>query len=74
MAAARTESTMYGFIYYKLHSDFVTNSYGESWDSSCEQIMSPTPEPWSPSSENNKVLNIKYLGPYVTKQIKEILL
>ena len=54
MAAARTESKMYGFIYYKLqlHSDFVTNSYGESWDSSCEQIMSPSPEPWSPSSES----------------------
>ena len=28
----------------QLHSDFVTNSYGESWDSSCEQIMSPSPE------------------------------
>ena len=33
--------------------DFVTNSYGESWDSSCEQIMSPTPEPLSPSSKSN---------------------
>ena len=33
--------------------DFVTNSYGESWDSSCEQITSPTPEPLSPSSKNN---------------------
>ena len=53
MAAARTESTIHhhGFIYYKLqlHSDFVTNSYGESWDSSCEQIMSPSPEAMSPS-------------------------
>ena len=29
-------------------------SYGESWDSSCEQIMSPSPEPSSPSSKNNK--------------------
>ena len=37
-----------------LDSDFVTNSYGESWDSSCEQIMSPNPEPLSPSSKNNK--------------------
>ena len=76
MAAARTESKMYGFIYYKLqlHSDFVTNSYGESWDSSCEQIMSPSPEPWSPSSENNKVLNIKCVGLYVTRQIKKTLL
>ena len=34
-------------------SDFVTNSYGESWDSFCEQIMCPTPEPLSPSSKNS---------------------
>ena len=27
-----------------LSSDFVTNSYGVSRDSSCEQITSPTPE------------------------------
>ena len=34
----------------QLHaSDFATNSYGESWDSSCEQIVSPGPEPMSPS-------------------------
>ena len=25
-------------------SDFVANSYGESWDSSCEQILSPSPD------------------------------
>ena len=37
-----------------LVSNFVTNSYGESSDSSCEQIMSPNPEPLSPSSKNNK--------------------
>ena len=35
-------------------SDFVTNSYGESWDSSREQIVSPSPEPSSPSSKNYK--------------------
>ena len=29
-------------------SNFVTNSYGESCDSSCEKIMSPCPEPVSP--------------------------
>jgi len=39
----------------QLHaSDFVTNGYGESYDSSCEQIMSPSPEPMSPSSKNNE--------------------
>ena len=44
------------FLVYKqiIHSDFVANSYGESWDSSCEQIVSSTPEPLSPSSKNNE--------------------
>ena len=37
-----------------LVNDFVTNSYDESWDSSCEQIMSPNPEPLSPSSTHHK--------------------
>ena len=35
-------------------SDFVTNSYGESWDSSSEQIMSPTPETLRPSSNTTE--------------------
>ena len=45
-----------GYIDVSLNlvNDFVTNSYGESWDSYCEQIMSPTPEPLSPNSKNNK--------------------
>ena len=30
------------------------NSCGESWDSSCEQTVSPTPEPLSSSSKHNK--------------------
>ena len=44
------------FLVYKqiIHSDFVANSYGESWDSSCEKIVSSTPEPLSPSSKNNE--------------------
>ena len=44
--------------------DFVTNSYGESWNSSCEQITSHTPEPLSPSSKNKTGKSlIKMLGP-----------
>ena len=35
-------------------SDFVTNSYGESKDSSCEQIMNANPELLSSSSKNSK--------------------
>ena len=35
------------------NSGFVTKSSDKAWDSSCEQIMSPTPEPLSPSSKNN---------------------
>ena len=31
-------------------SDFFTNSYGESLDSSCQKIMSSSAEPMSPSS------------------------
>ena len=44
------------FSVYKqiIHSDFVTNSCGESWDLSCEQIMSPIPEPLISSSKNNE--------------------
>ena len=43
------------FVY--LSGDFVTNSYGESWDSSCEKIMSPSPESLSPSC--NHTVNLK---------------
>ena len=29
-------------------SDFVTNSYGESWDSSCEKSRVPVQKQWVP--------------------------
>ena len=32
-----------------VNSDFVTNCYGESWDSFYKKIMSPSPKPMSPS-------------------------
>ena len=35
-------------------SDVVTISYGESWESSCEQNMSPNRDPFSPSSKDSK--------------------
>ena len=61
MIRFKINSSVYGdnilFCLYRKNvstpTDFVTNSYGESWDSSCEQIMSPNPEPMSPSSKNN---------------------
>ena len=30
------------------NSDFVTNSYGESWDSSCEKSLVPVQTQWVP--------------------------
>ena len=39
----------------QLHaSDFVTNSYGESWDSSCEQIMGVIHSTKIPTSSTGK--------------------
>ena len=35
-------------------SNFVTNSYGESCDSSCEKIMSPCPEQVSPQLKSKQ--------------------
>ena len=40
-------------------SDFITNSYGESWDSCCEQITSLTPEPLLNNSCKNSHRNHK---------------
>ena len=34
--------------------DFVTNSFGESWDSFLWKIMSPCPEPVSPKNKESK--------------------
>ena len=45
-------------------SDFVTNSYGQSWDSSCKKIMSPTPERLSLSLKKKWVP-----GSFVTTQL-----
>ena len=47
------------------HSDFATNSNGESWDSSWEQSQVPVQKHWvSDSSKNNESL-----GLYVTSQL-----
>ena len=40
--------------YWRQCSDIVTNSCGESWDSDCEKLLVPSPEPSSPSSKNNE--------------------
>ena len=46
---------------YMEHKDFVTNSYGESWDSSCEKSWVLVQNQW--------ILNWKCLGLYVTRQL-----
>ena len=37
-----------GLIY---NGDFVTNSYGESWDSSCERSLVPIQNQWVSESQ-----------------------
>ena len=34
--------------------DFVTNSYGESWDSSCEKSWVPVHNQWVPVQKNKE--------------------
>ena len=47
-----------------IHSDYVTNSYGESWDSSkCEKSWVPVHNQWVPVKKR------KCLGFYVTRQL-----
>ena len=41
-------------MFAEMASDFVRNSYGESWDSSCKKITSPSPEPWRLGSKNKE--------------------
>ena len=51
-------------------SDFDTNSYGESWDSSCENSRVPVQNQWVPFKKKG-VRNWKCLGCYVhvTRQL-----
>ena len=47
----------------------VTNSYGESWDSSCEKYWVPVQKHWVPDIKNTQVCNWKCLGLCVTRQL-----
>ena len=44
--------------------NFVTNSYGESWDSSCEKSWVPVHDQCVPVKKKQGVRNWKYLGFY----------
>ena len=45
------------------------NSYGESWDSSCEKYWVPVQKHWVPDIKNTQVCNWKCLGLCVTRQL-----
>ena len=45
-----------------LVSDFVSNSYGESWDSSCEKLWVPVRNQWV-SGKKKRSPKLKMLGP-----------
>ena len=44
--------------YNDAHSDFVTNRYGESWDSSCEKTWVPVWNHWELVKKNNESLGV----------------
>ena len=46
-----------------------TNSYGESWDSSCEKYWGPVQKHWIPDKKNIEACNWKCLGLCVTRQL-----
>ena len=45
-----------------INNDFVTNSYGESWDSSCEKYWVPVQNQWVPVKK--KTPKLKMLRPF----------
>ena len=47
----------------------VTNSYGQSWDSSCEKYWVPVQKYWVPDIKNIQVCNWKCFGLCVTRQL-----
>ena len=49
-------------FYKHCSSDFVTNSCGESWDSSCEKSWVPVQNHWVPVQKTTSP-NLKMLGP-----------
>ena len=49
-------------------SDFVTNSCGETWDSSCEKSWVPVHNQWVPVKKKVLVLDGKCLGLSVSRQ------
>ena len=51
------------------HNDFVTNSYVESWDSSCEKSRVPVKIQCVPVQKKEGILNWKCLGLYVWRQL-----
>ena len=50
-------------------SDFLTNGYGSSWDSTCEKLWVPVPNHWVPVPKKQWVLNWKCLVLYATRQL-----
>ena len=44
-------------------SDFITNSYGESLDLSCEKSSVPAQNQWAPVIEKQTSPKLKMLGP-----------
>ena len=49
-------------------SDFVTNSYSESWDSFCEKSLVPVQCQWVPIKKK-KTLKLKMLGPLCNQTV-----
>ena len=50
-------------------SDFVTNSYGESWDLSCEKSWVPFQNQWVPVKKNKSDIENAWAFMYQTKQL-----
>ena len=67
LSATITQEGQLSYI-QTLSSDFVINSYGESWDSSCEKSWVPVQNQWIPVKKK-WVRNWKFLGLYVTRQL-----
>ena len=51
-----------------ISSDFVTNRYSESWDSSCEKSLVPVQCQWVPIKKI-KALKLKMLGPLCNQTV-----
>ena len=56
-------------LFTAVRSDFVTNSYGESWDSSWEKSWVPVHNQWVPVKKNTRSPKLKMLGPLCNQTI-----